>query len=381
VCKYLNAIVEAKLFSHIIIDVHLRGPQTAAAQLQALSSGRGSRHARTLEIRSLEHKNRDKTSFISRIVHRSHKKRLAAAMTQVRKYLHGAIVSLKNVMAVSLVIPDSTCTYYLWPHSWTISLDDTQWAIDMVMESIAALPSFTDFQLDYRGHSSFTLPFHLLSGLRRIAVEGFYHGECHKNVVLPLAQAISRSPELLHLDVWCEFDGETPLLNDLFGNEVSKTCLHLERLSTSWEMRLDEITLPHFKSLTSFSLWSDANCQDIWRVFLAKGIRLTELTAQTMSNELLEFIASYSGLHSLSLLIFNEGLKNATAETFFRHALPLHHHTLRSLTLWIESQCHSSWFFSEVNASAILGCKKLNELCIGLQRNCLKDSQRNPVVR
>jgi hypothetical protein len=203
-------------------------------------------------------------------------------------------------------------------------------------------------------------------GREREWVDSFWlhaEGDYHKNIVLPLAQAIAHSPDLLHLDVEGDFDGDIPSLTDLFGNEVSETCLPLKYLSTSREMRLDEITLPHFKSLTSFNLWSETNCQHFWRVLLTEGIRLTELTAQTVSDGLIKFMAAYSP----SLLIFKEQLTNATPEMLFRHALPLHCQTMCSLTPWIENQCHSSWFFSEVNASAILGCKKLNELSIGLQ--------------
>jgi hypothetical protein len=91
VCGNLNAIVEAKLFSHIIIDIGLNGAETMAAQLEALSSGRASSYAHTLDIRSLKPLPEDDQLLISRIVNGSYEKQAAAAMMRVRRYLHGAI--------------------------------------------------------------------------------------------------------------------------------------------------------------------------------------------------------------------------------------------------------------------------------------------------
>jgi hypothetical protein len=107
VCRKLNAIAEAELFSHIIIDVGLKGADTTAAQLQALSCGRMSHYAETLKIRTLWPISEDDQSFISRIVHGSYqkKRKVVAAMVRVRKYLQSAIISLTNVTTVLLVMP------------------------------------------------------------------------------------------------------------------------------------------------------------------------------------------------------------------------------------------------------------------------------------
>jgi hypothetical protein len=105
VCRTMNAIVEARLFSHIIIDICLNGAETTSAQLEALSSGRASRSADTLAIRSLRPLPEDDQSFISRIMNGSYEKQAAAAMARVRRDLHGAILSLKNVTTVELAIP------------------------------------------------------------------------------------------------------------------------------------------------------------------------------------------------------------------------------------------------------------------------------------
>jgi hypothetical protein len=55
VCRYLNEIVEAELFSCVTVHFALHGADTAAAQLEALalSSSRTSNFAKTLKVQSL----------------------------------------------------------------------------------------------------------------------------------------------------------------------------------------------------------------------------------------------------------------------------------------------------------------------------------------
>jgi hypothetical protein len=252
---------------------------------------------------------------------------------------------------------------------------DEQWAVDIVMGSIAALPSLTDFQLDFRGAYNSTLPLHLLSDLRRITV----FGDFDKYNLIPLAKTIAHSPELSHLDLMDHCFGTTPSLNDLFGHEVTETRLPLKHLSlTYWTVHLDEVILQHFKSLTSFSFQSfqnlDSGSKNIWKVFLVEGIRLTELSTNAVSDELVEFIASSSGLCSLHLSIPGTQRTDATAEMFFCHPLPLHHHTLRSLNLSVEYESNSSWCFSKANASFIFGCQELDDLSVTLRSDCLEHS-------
>jgi hypothetical protein len=232
------------------------------------------------------------------------------------------------------------------------------------MESIVAIRSLTDLRLDFGGDSNFISPLHLLSGLRRITVKGDFN----KNRILSLARAIAHSPELSHLDLKDWRFCDIPSLNDLFGGEVTETSFPLTRLSMdSWKVDLDEVILKHFKSLTSFTFRNlDGGGTNIWKVFLAEGIRLTELSTNAVSDELVEFVASSSGLRSLHLSILGSQRTDGTAERFFCYALPMHHHTLRSLDLSVKYESNSGWCFSEANTSSILGCLKLHDLSITL---------------
>jgi hypothetical protein len=102
VCRHLNEVVEATLFSHITVDVGLHGADISAAQLESLVVGscRASNFAKTLQIQSL---NPVSPRLRDEDVPRD--KETEVAMARVEKNLQGAIMSLKNVTNVSLVFP------------------------------------------------------------------------------------------------------------------------------------------------------------------------------------------------------------------------------------------------------------------------------------
>jgi hypothetical protein len=260
------------------------------------------------------------------------------------------------------------------------------------MESLSSLPSFNDFQLSCgnswpHGNSlNFVLPLHILSGLRRIAISGRYD-DFRQNIALPLAQAIARSPELSYLDV-CNLTDDFPSLNDILANEASDKGLPLRYLSLKmFNACLDKVPLSHFKSLTSFTFHKyyekTTDSRPLWRAFLSECVRLEELSVDEVNSELMDFIASFSGLRHLALLRLSSESREASddiAEVFFQHVLPVHCSTLRSLTL--EAVYQGEWCFSEDNAFMILDCQKLGYLSIALRWEDYDadNSQRSPVV-
>jgi hypothetical protein len=282
--------------------------------------------------------------------------------------------------------------YSLPSHSWYIVRGDYKWAISTTMKSLSSLTSLTSFQLYCGFHQGFVLPLHILSGLRRITVIG----ECRDfrtTVVLPLARTIANSPELSYLDVYYAktwSDCAIPSLRDLFCNKVSERGSPLRHLSLmSWDASLDNVSLAHFRSLNSFTFRTyrdDRQTKDsrpLWKALLAGGIRLEALSADDISSELVDFIVSFSGLRSLTLVdlgIQSQETSDDIADMFFRHALPTHRSTLRSLTL--DTAYQGKWCFSEVNAATILDCQRLRDLSIALRWEDYdaENSQRSPVV-
>jgi hypothetical protein len=108
VCRHLNERVEAKLFSHITVDVHRHGPDITAAQLEALALGssRAFNFAKVLHIQSLNPVPECASpSELERQDVDVPNDEQASTMVKVRENLRGAIMSLKKVTSVSFVIP------------------------------------------------------------------------------------------------------------------------------------------------------------------------------------------------------------------------------------------------------------------------------------
>jgi hypothetical protein len=387
VCRHMNEAVEVKLFSRITINISA-GLATAAGQLEALASGssRASDFAKTLYIRSLHPMPRLQImpyELNNVDVDDPGDKETGVAMAQVKKNIGIAIRSLKDVMDVSLVFPlHLHSIHYLSCHSWNIEGSDEEWAICAVMESLSSLPSLTDFQLSCRHHLTFVLPLHLISGLRRITING---GRS--------AQTIAHSPELsiLYVDSGMgDNDGEIPSLNDLLSYHGSERVLPLRHLFLqSWDPCLDNVPLSHFKLLRSFTLCTyrhhrqASDSGPLWKAFLTEGISLEKLSTDEVNSELMDFIASFSGLRHLTLSGLGLQSRKASddvADMFFRHVLPVHRSTLRSLHL--RAAYEGNWCFSEANAAAILDCRKLRDLSIALHWEYYdeRNIQRSPVV-
>lgn len=116
VCRSLNAVVEPKLFSRIIINIRHDRLDISRAQLQALSAGttRASEFVRQLEIRSLQSLSRlDVTApvrkgFFSRTLAGLKRKDAQeledegalATILQIKEDLGPALASLKNLIGV-----------------------------------------------------------------------------------------------------------------------------------------------------------------------------------------------------------------------------------------------------------------------------------------
>jgi hypothetical protein len=140
--------------------------------------------------------------------------------------------------------------------------------------------------------------------------------------------------------------------------------------------------------LTSFTLHKSPRYTEatdicsLWKTFLAEGIHLEELSVDQVGIELMDFIASFSGLHHLTLLHLggSRDPSHDMAEIFFRHAIPIHRNTSHYLNL--QAMYEGWWCFSEDNATIILDCQKLSDLSIVLRWEDYHggNNQRSPVV-
>lgn len=191
-----------------------------------------------------------------------------------------------------------------------------------------------------------------------------------------------KSPQLLHLELdsgqfWG--DDRVPTLHDLFGKVSPGTALRLKHLSLSWwRWRLDSITLPHLKCLTSLELNSPVifrggeddyshDVSEIWHTFRIEGIHLSDLGTSAMDEELLQYLGSYSGLRRLKLTSATgrtEKLSNNLADQFYKSVLPRHSQSLTNIEIYPGHQ--GRWCFGFHNASIISQCQQVKNLLMAV---------------
>jgi hypothetical protein len=148
-------------------------------------------------------------------------------------------------------------------------------------------------------------------------------------------------------------------------------------------MPLNEITLPHLRSLTSLELHSyPGDVGQLWRSLLAEGIQLTELITERISDELLCYLALYSGLKTLQIESMSPDLTNLV-DKLFRDVLSRHMDTLE--TLYLRTWFEGPWCFGQSNADLILKCQKLSVLSMSVEYNLWdkdkSDKSSDPLVR
>lgn len=183
--------------------------------------------------------------------------------------------------------------------------------------------------------------------------------------------------------------------NDLQGSPLNLTSLAL----TGFYIRLDAATLPHLQNLRSLTIAgfedpenlsnrrrldgseSDdeslpvidtspyaASFPDLWRALKMAGIELSHLNVHHMSNALIEYIESYSGLQDLKIYVpdyFNDSKHAGNAGTgdadMFWDALGRNHGgTLHHLDVY--SGYEGQFCFSRSRVPALKQCKHLISL-------------------
>ena len=161
--------------------------------------------------------------------------------------------------------------------------------------------------------------------------------------------------------------------NNIQPSRLRRLCLH------NCFVRIDKITLPHLRQLTSLELiciqhrYSGQDLdyygypRDIWSTFIGSGIQLEELVHNSTSTSLIDYLSSYSGLRKLELLVtpFADASSSDEAATrFFNDVLSRHLETLESLSL--EAYYEGEWCFTSQNAGLISQCTKLNHLLMSI---------------
>ncbi|PPR02564.1 hypothetical protein CVT24_001945 [Panaeolus cyanescens] len=389
-CKQMGNYVADYLLRSIVIDVKRRNHAATAEQLRLLSRQQAPVAAvQRLVIKSLSpHDDAE--------IRRPSQKRPSARLSNanvaeaelgiteevVYRFLKDALMSLKNVHTVV----------------WTPHGTDTHLAHQILLSSLPGLPSLRHVEINVT-HCKIPLDFCSLKSVQSIKYRGIsqrFYDDNMKSV----ARALFQLPRLQSLDMECASHPTRPSveaqnIHYLFsGQEPGDNFQPKLRHLGLWFylIRLDSITLPYFRSLTSLELRNtnepqlisssiqpnaeqplDCNSRfdDVWLALRHHQIHLEKISVDLVVPAFLDYLQSYTGVRSLVLSPRSHSGQSLDelATRFYQESLSAHATTLQNLA--IRAVEEGPWCFSEKYQTELSQCQKLVSLHVAIESSQL----------
>ena len=253
---------------------------------------------------------------------------------------------------------------------------------------MANLSHLQDFELSIYASHFPGLQLNHLSGLKKIILTG---GCSH--IIGGLAEAIAKSPELVHLEVDTRScTSEVTTFHELLANVPRGITLRLTHLLLDGiYVPFDSLTLPHLRSLVHLNFKLDAYTEpaltksgfidptsgdastitsDVYATLNREKIHLREVVTSDVSDVILDYLESYSGLEALDFHRFQVEVadvekSHALGHRFYHCVLPKHVDSIKYLT--IRPDYEGEWCYDMGDVSVALAqCKKLKLLAIAV---------------
>ncbi|KAF9474710.1 hypothetical protein BDN70DRAFT_924447 [Pholiota conissans] len=336
VCRYLSQVLENDIFKSLTFDFHVTRASEIVVEsklaLLAQSDSPASRHAAFLHIKCL---NPTQVGYgpDGRYFHDDFDEKLKAKALSIsisrEAYIQRAVLSLQNLRCVAFTIEE---------------IDEH---VIQVIGALSSLPSLEDLNLRIGTLTKdpTTLGLNKFHNLRSLTISLIVNNpryyrfhesddECSETIADHISQAIKQSPELQHLIVLQPARSRYNVsFQNLFKKATSQTHIHLELLHLALpDLVLDEASvLRHLTGLkyvrVDGSAYPFSTGADVWGPLMAAGIKLRQITVSHLSPPLLTYLASYSGLKRLHVLLNYYPHRESTigdTGTFFKQILPLH---------------------------------------------------------
>lgn len=277
-----------------------------------------------------------------------------------------------------------------------INGSDPSWTQRTVIDSLTSLSRLQDFKLTLNTTlihlDSPVPPLHLgrLSGLKKISITG-RSVDYHYHIISGLAEAIAKSPRLVHLEVIntsniMNHPGDVIVsLHALLskvpkGRPLQLTCLRLHRIYA----HMDTFAIPNLRSLTCLDLgyiWEpelpagyptdlhefSTMVTEIFAALNREAIHLKHVIIPYIDDAIIRYLSSFSGLETLEFWTHSSNTKdsNDMSYRFYTSALPKHVETLRVLT--IRPQYEGGWCYNIPYALVVLAqCTNLRSLAVAV---------------
>lgn len=256
------------------------------------------------------------------------------------------------------------------------------------------------------------IPFHMFQGLRHIHVMNIRENQ--PQTFDNIKKMIAQSPRLNSISVHGHWEGRIgkASLHELFKHYPSNApplCIHSLAI-TYFLVRLDEVTLPHLRHLTSLDIddmidpteppepWRSplpldaimhqnrygSSHEEVWTMVFQAGLQLEEISTHRVCPAFLDYLGSYSGLKKLRLVPegFRDGASSNRAASRFYESIRKHAQSLEELdicALYEDAWCINNRNPSSGLFSIISTCPNLKELHVKVHLKDLVLKHESPV--
>ncbi|THU97570.1 hypothetical protein K435DRAFT_965385 [Dendrothele bispora CBS 962.96] len=302
---------------------------------------------------------------------------IVKAHTTLKTLLDPALRTLHNLETVH------------WHWHWK----DSEWTLQTIMESLSSLNGIKSFSFSSTPHVSrpaevWHNPFTQLpnfSNLHVLSISILTEGNTNASlrnsapaIILPLmTHLLSRTTSLshLHLDTGISSSSCPSFPFDDISQASNTTLLSsITHLSIGgWSIDILPDIPIHFPNLTSLSVRigrrSGHGLKWLFDSLSFNDIRLRSIVFDKFTEDMLDYISSYSGIETLSFIGPNWYSERPeygfTAERFYGEILGLHRDSL--VKLEVLPTFEGEWCFGEDNLEAIGRCEKLRYLGVRLR--------------
>lgn len=263
------------------------------------------------------------------------------------------------------------------------------------MSALKTLPNLETLKFDAL-HCKIPLALNEITGLSAISLETDYN-DYFAGILDSLVKMVAISPRLTSIDF---LPGEpesstemspTHSLHHLLKHipkNAAPLLLHHLGMDGCF-LRLDNITLPHLKSLKSLRLTNivdpsalsgndakrqkqvGASTEHLWATMVHEGIWLDDIVCENVSPPFLDYLSAYSGLKSLNLVPdkWDKGsvYSDTQAGRFFANTGPLVQHRGTLEELVVRPKNEGRWCFDmKAPPESLAACPRLKKLGLGV---------------
>ena len=265
-------------------------------------------------------------------------------------------------------------------YRWRLHHYEYAWVRQIIVDALSSKQEFTNLVLDIDEYTTEESPrpipplsLESIQGLSSITVLGGRAPQC-RALWHPLQRLLSHNINLKSLRLvqdesnwnFRDIDDllDAPKVDELL-TELPPESQLVELISDTLPLTGFSIPLHRLKSLTTLRIASDETASSFWSGLMAEGIMLCDIEANLADSmhAFLEYISSYTGIERITLgCLAGSNNWGIMAEKFYSQALPLHHATLRHLSL--QPRHIKEMYLDQINAGYLSSLSHLDTLLL-----------------